>query len=220
MRLVKHRTSFLRLTAAAGLVLTLGGCATGGGGFTTRWKDAEWSAPPFKNVYVVAMRPEATRRRIWEDGFAEGLARYGVQATPSYRRFPDAPPDTQQVIQEVRANKYDAVLVSARLPYGERVTEVPGYTTREPVDARDPFTGGYYTYYREVVNPARAEVDTLRQYRTDFWSAARTGGWLIWSATVETVEDINKATVRDLASKTIVDELSKVGILPAKPVKK
>ena len=219
MRFGTNRKSLLRLLSAAGLALFLGACATGGG-FTTRWKDAEWSAPPMKNVYVVALRPDPVKRRMWEDGLAAGLTRYGVQATPSYRRFPDAPPDTQQVILEVRANKYDGVLVSARLPDGEQVTEVPGYTTREPVNSRDAFTGGYYTYYREVVNPPRTEVDTLRQYRTDFWSAARTGGWLIWSGTVETIEDINKDTVRNLSSRTIVDELSKIGILPAKPVTK
>lgn len=214
-----NRKSSLRLLSAAGLALFLGACATSGA-FTTRWKDPEWNAPPMKNVYVVALRPDPVKRRMWEDGFAEGLTRYGIQATPSYRRFPDTPPDTQQVIQEVRANKYDAVLVSVRLPDGEHVTEVPGYTTTEPVTARNPYNGAYYTYYREILNPPRSEVATLRMFRTDFWSAARPGGWLIWSAVVETVEDVNTNLVRNISSKLVADELAKVGILPGKATAK
>jgi hypothetical protein len=218
MRLGTNRKSLLRLLSAAGPVLFLGACATSGG-FATRWKDAEWSAPPMKNVYVVALRPDPVKRRMWEDGFTEGLARHGIQATASYRRFPDAPPDTQQVIQEVRANKYDGVLVSVRLPDGEQVTEVPGYATSEPVTARNPYTGAYYTYYREIMSPPRSDVATLRLFQTDFWSAARPGGWLIWSAVVETVEDVNNNLVRN-ASKQVVDELARVGILPGKSAAK
>ena len=218
MRINANRKPLATVLPAAVLAAILGGCATGGG-FATLWKDAAWSGPPVKSVYVVALRPEPVKRRMWEDGYVEGLARYGIRAVASYHEYPDAAPDTQQVVQEVRANKYDGVLVSLRLPDGEHVTELPGYTTTEPITAQNPFTGAYYTYYEEVVKPARTEVATLRHYQTDFWSSSRTGGWLIWSGKVETIEDVNTDLVRKVASRQIVDELARAGILPAKPAK-
>ena len=208
--------STLRLASAAGLGLVLGACASGGG-FSSVWKDEEWKATPLKKVYVVALRRDPVRRRMWEDGYVEGLTRCGVQATASYRQYPDAPPDTQQVVQEVRANQYDGVLVSMRMPDVEQVSQTQGYTSSRPIVERDPATGSYYTHYVQETTPGQSEVSTLRRFQTDVWSTSKPGGWLIWSAKVETVEDVNTGLVRDIASKQMMGELAKARIVPRKP---
>ena len=55
-----------------------------------------------KKMLVISAGKNPVKRRIWEDAFSVELAKHDVEATPSYRLFPDAVPDTDQVIQIVR----------------------------------------------------------------------------------------------------------------------
>jgi len=41
-------------------------------------------------IFIVAVRRDPIRRRVWEDVFAEELAKHGVNAVQSYRLFPQA----------------------------------------------------------------------------------------------------------------------------------
>src|SRR5882672_7424932 len=66
----RNRTgrSFALAGFALGLVLGLGGCA-GGAAMTDMWNDATFSARPVQNVFVIALRKDPARRRLWEDAF-------------------------------------------------------------------------------------------------------------------------------------------------------
>lgn len=95
------------------------------------WHDPYFQAPPLGKLFVIAVRKDATKRRIWEDAFTGELVKHGVAATPSYRLFPVAPPDTNQVIATVQANGFDGILAILILPTETNVQHVPGYTTSE-----------------------------------------------------------------------------------------
>jgi hypothetical protein len=123
--------------ALLALVIALGGCASSAQ-LADHWSDPDWRSAPLRNVYVIAVRKDATRRRIWEDGFVTQLRQRGVHATASYVQFPDAVPDTQQVIAAVRAGSYDGVVVSLRLPSRQEEREVPAMTSQEAELRRNP----------------------------------------------------------------------------------
>ena len=199
---------------AIALVGMLAGCASTTQ-FTNLWRDPAWSQPPIKKMFVVALRKDPIRRRMWEDGLVGALGRHGVEAVPSYRLFPDAAPDTQQVIEQVRGEGYDGVLVSMRLPTKIQETYVPGITRTEPVTRQNPFTGAYYTHFREIQEPGHVETDEVRRFQTDLWDT-REGGRLVWSGTGETLESVDSDVVKQIASEHIVSEVAREGLVPPK----
>ncbi len=194
------------------LVVAFAGCATGTK-ISEHWRDPSWKAAPLGNVYVVAIRKEAVRRRMWEDGFVAQLKERGVQATPSYAQFPDAAPDTQQVIDAVSAGGYDGVLVSLRLPNTQEQREVLPTTTRVAETRRNPYTGFYYTAYRDVYTPGYTETDEIRRYQTDVY-ATKNGGSLIWSASVQSYDPIDAALVKAVVEKKVLPQATKDRIFP------
>lgn len=199
--------------APLAVVLLLSGCA-GSSQFTDQWKAPAWTAPPMTNVYVVALRPSAERRRWWEDGFVAGLARYHVHATASYKKYRDAPPDTQQVIEEVRANGYDGVLVSERLP---DVVHQNTTTSTQVVSEQRSFTSNYSTLKSDVQESQTIE-NTIRSVQTQVWATGG-GGRLVWTGTLRSDRDVNYDRVLKAASIELVDRLSKDGVLPPLPPK-
>jgi hypothetical protein len=192
----------------------LAGCG-GGARLTNMWRDPNYSQGTMTSVYVVALRKDPIRRRMWEDAFVNELARRGVTAEPSYLAFPDAVPDTQQVVAQVREKKYDGVLASRRLPTREVKTYVPGYTTQEPVTVQSPWTMVYRTYYQEVTVPGYTEVDRVVRFETDLWTT-KEGGHLVWSGTTEMMNPTSGSHVRDEITEKIVPELAKAGMVPKK----
>ena len=101
---------------------------------------------------------DRVRRRLWEDAFTQDLKLRGVTATPSYQLFPDAPPDTEDVIEAVQKNGYDAVLSSVRLPNDTRSTYFPGAVRWQPTTVRD-YYGYFHTYWRYLQDPGYSETD-------------------------------------------------------------
>lgn len=194
------------------LALLIGGCA-GGGKLTQVWTNPAWTPQPMKNVYVVAVRNDPIRRRMWEDGFIAGLARYGVRGTPSYAKYLGTAPDTGQVMNEVRANGYDGVLVSIRLPDQAEQQVVGAATRTEAVSAQSSFTGYYYTVQREVELPGRTLTTTIRTFETVLWSTAPPAR-PAWSGRITTDESVTTDLVNKVASHTIVDRMARDGVLP------
>ena len=192
----------------------LSGCAATQSG--NMWKDETFQAQGFKNMLIVAVRTDATHRRIWEDNLAMGLAKYGVKPQMSYRLWPSATPDTAAVIEAVRANGFDGVLISHR----EAVKSeqwVPGYVKREAVTTQS-WSGAYYTYWTDVEVPDRMEAATVLNYKTDVWTTTQPAR-MVWSGTVQTTETITENVIRTMVDKNILAEMQKAGVLP-KPEKK
>ena len=194
----------------------LAGCASS---MSNMWRDETFQTSGMKTVLVVALRPDPTRRRIWEDNFAAGIVEHGVKATPSYRLFPGAPPDTQQVIEAVKRDGYDGVLTNMRLPDGEEKTFIHGYTRRESITKRSPFTGAYYTVWQDVHVPGRTESTTVANFKTDLWTTGDDPR-LVWSGSTRTTNRVDAAFIHNKVEKLILPELTKAGILPPKPKSK
>jgi hypothetical protein len=192
--------------------VVLGGCAS-----STRlydmWKDPGAGATSIRNVLVVAVKKDPAARRIWEDGFVQQLSRRSVTATPSYRLFPDAVPDTANVVEVVRREGYDAVVVIHRAEEST-VTEVtPGYVTTQPKTYLDPWTGVFHTYYEEVYYPGYVEDVDVVVHQIDVWST-KEGGKLLWVGKAETYDPTSNKQMSDSAIKRVAKELADQGLLP------
>jgi hypothetical protein len=198
--------------ALLALMMTVG-CAVQSE-MTDLWKDPTFPIGPMHNVLVVAVRKDPVRRRMWEDAFVSELGARGLTATSSYQLFQDAPPDTQEVIEAVRKNGYDAVLVSIRRPNETTSTFVPGNVRRESV-TREDYYGVFHTYLRDVQDPGHTEIDEIRLIQTDVWTTGG-NGHLVWSGTLRTLDSVTNRTMETTVSKDIIPVMEKQGVVPKK----
>jgi hypothetical protein len=199
------------LTTAA--ILLLAGCAASQLG--NMWRDSKFKTDGFKNVLVIAVRNDPVRRRMWEDGFVNGLAAYGVTATQSYEIWANALPDTQTVRDEVRKDGFDAVLVNDRPPSTSQLTWVQGYSRRESVTRFDPATGGSYTTWQDVEVPPTMDTTAVINYQTNLWSTTDHGR-LVWSAMSHTTDAFSTQLIEYQTESLLLPEMAKSGLLPKK----
>jgi hypothetical protein len=203
------------ISAVALLVAVLAaGCAVNSEVINV-WHDASLPAGSIHNLLVVAIRKDPVRRRAWEDAFVTGLAARGVTATSSYRLYPDAPPDTEQVIEAVRKNGYGAVLTSIRLPNEATSTYIPGTVRQQRVSSED-YYGRFHSYWVTVQDPGYTETDNIIQVQTDVWVVTPGGGRLVSSNTLRTLESMTGRTVDKAVSREILPELERQGMVPAR----
>ncbi len=195
------------------LLLAGAGCAANSQ-MTNQWRDPSLAPGSLHSVMVVGIRKDPVRRRIWEDAFTKALTARGVAATPSYKEFPDAAPDTQQVIQSVSQNHYDAVLTSVRLPDEPTTKYVPGALRQERV-ARPGYYGSFHSYWVTVQDPGYTETDTIIRVQTDVWAANAERGQLVWSGTLATLESVTGRSVEQAVTQEIMPEMEKQGVFPA-----
>ena len=168
-------TKAFALTALSCMVSLLSGCASSS--LVDKWRDPSFQAQPLEKLLVISVRKDAAKRRIWEDAFADELVKRGMVATTSYSLFPDAPPDTHQVIATAQANGFEAILVIRRLP-----TE----KMRKPMSEEQnmnytSYWQRYLTYYRDLDNPGYNDSQSV-DMRSIEVTTTGANGKLIWSA--------------------------------------
>jgi len=176
------------------------------------WSDPSFHSPYLNKLLVISVSKNSTNRRIWEDAFSAELIKHGVSPTPSYRLFPDALPDTNQVYQIVQSNGFDGVLITRRLPSEANPQYVQGYSGQEQdmryVWRRDRFV----PYYRNVWHAGYIDSQKTDIRAIDLW-ATKNEGQMIWSATSETPEPNSIQEVRPEIVKLVISELTKRRII-------
>jgi hypothetical protein len=190
--------------------LLLAGCASSE--LTDIWRDSSFRDPSLNKMLVISASKNSVHRRIWEDAFSVELSKHDVVATPSYRLFPDALPDTNQVIQIVRSNGFDGVLITRWLPSETNLEYSQGYLAQEQ-DRYSWRRYGFVPYYRDVwhdgsvVDSQKVDIRVI-----DVW-ATRNGERLVWSATSKTPEPNSAQEVRPNIAKLVLSELTRQGII-------
>lgn len=204
--------SLVVVMAATFAILSLAGCGSSTQ-LTDMWRDPQYNAPPMQDVLVLSMRRNPAMRRAWEDGFVKELGQHNIQATPSYRMFPEQLPDTAAILTAVRDQGYDGLLIN--YPAGRDVEHryVPGYATVQPVTYRSPWTGYYYTRWRNVYEPGYVTDDQLVYNEVQLWDVRGEDDQLIWAGTTETVNPTSSRDVNHEIGNVIVPELVNQGIL-------
>jgi hypothetical protein len=176
------------------------------------WRDQSFTQGPMKDMLVVVIRNDAVRRRIWEDDFVAALTARGVKATASYRLFPSAVPDTDQISAAVQSHNYEGVLISHRLPTQTLTHDYPGYVTREPATRYHPLTKTYSTYYHDVEHPGFTDTTKVARNEVNIWTTTE-GGSMVWAGTGETIDPLQGETRNNLVDMVIA-ELARQRLIP------
>ncbi len=163
------------------------------------WMDRSLKDLPLTNILVIAAKKNAVSRRIWEDGFVAELSAHQVACTPSYRLFPKAVPDTQEVVAAVGEKKFDGVLVVRRLATDIATYDKPAYNT----------------IYREVTESVSSDTLKIMRHEITLWST-KENGQLMWAGTGETLDPTSREEVRGEITGLIIPELARQGLIPTK----
>ncbi|HEX7878227.1 MAG TPA: hypothetical protein VF720_02390 [Candidatus Eisenbacteria bacterium] len=191
------------------IAIAVSGCATAQ--LDNMWRD-ETFVTPMDKVFVVALKEEASRRRLWEDEIVHEMAKHRVTGVPSYSLYPDAVPDTQAVEMAVREQGFDGVMVIFDLDPRQEEVYVPGYLATEPVYRVDPWSRRWLTYYVQVEHPGYYATDTVIRDQVDLYSTGDRGR-LVWSGVGEVVNAGDAHQIREEVCDRIVPELAKQGII-------
>jgi hypothetical protein len=176
------------------------------------WSDSSFQPPSLNKMLVISVIRNSAQRRMWEDAFSTELSKHGVAVTPSYRLFPDAVPDTNQVMNIVQSNNFEGVLVTRRLPPETNTQYVQGYVTNEQNMRYDRRRDRFVTYYQEIDHAGYVDSQKVDIRTIDVW-ATRNEGQLIWSATSNTPEPNSVQEVRPEIVKLVMTELTQHGII-------
>jgi hypothetical protein len=176
------------------------------------WSDPSFNSPCLNKMLVISVSKNSTHRRIWEDAFSTELMKHGVIPTPSYRLFPDAVPDTNQISQIVQKNSYDGVLVIHRLPSEANPQYVQGYMGQEQYTRYAGRISGFVPYYRNVWHAGYVDSQKVDIRAIDVW-ATKNEGQMIWGATSETPEPSSVQEVRSEIIRLVMSELTKQRII-------
>jgi hypothetical protein len=195
------------------LIWLVCGCASSS--LVNKWHDPSFQAPPLGKMLVIAVRKEPTMRRIWEDAFTNDLVKHGVVATSSYSLFPDAPPDTSQVLAAVQSNGFDGVLAILRLPTETNMHYVQGYTTIDQNVNYVTYWQRYGTYYHEIDHPGYVDSQSVA-IRTIDVSTTGNGGKMIWSATSRTPDPGSVTDLQRGVADIVITELRNLSIISSK----
>jgi hypothetical protein len=218
MRISIQPASWRILACMLLLSMALGACSSSQ--LVNMWKDPAHPAQPIDKMYVIGFRNDQARRRFIEDAVVAELTRVGLTAVPSYREFATALPDTQQVVDVVRRDAYNGVVIVMPLGTETRETYVPGYVTTMPTSyyggygygGHGYWGGYYYPAYQTIYEPGYVEVDQIVRIRIDIWSAEN-GGILVWTGTTESVDPTSAEQIRKEVIQLVVPELRRNGVI-------
>lgn len=175
------------------------------------WKNPSYAGGSFKNILVLAMNGKASSRADFEDQMVTEITRPGIQAVPSYSVMPrpeSTPIDMDQLSGMVRAQSFDAVLVSRLVKYDQAVTTVPGRA-----NPLHPNYGTFYGYVGAlppaVYSPGYLAKDTQVQIESIFYSTAKSDGELIWTGTSDSVNPKKLSAAFNSIVKSVVQALEK-----------
>jgi hypothetical protein len=163
-------------------------------------------------MLVISSSKNPVFRRIWEDAFSIELAKHAVATTPSYRLFPDAAPDTNQVLQIVQSDGFDGILVTRWLPPEANPQYEEGYVSTEQTTRYDRRRERFVTYYRDIEHAAHVDSLKIDMRSFDVWTT-KNEGQMIWSGTSQTPEPNAVQEVRPEIVKLVMSELTKKGII-------
>jgi hypothetical protein len=180
------------------------------------WKDSSFQSPPLVKMLVISISKNSVNRRLWEDAFSVELVKHDVAATPSYRLFPDAVPDTNQVLQIVRSSSFDGVLIIRWLPYETKTRHVRGYNVMNEQNMRyEERWDRFITYYRDIAYAGYVDTQKIDIRAIDVWTTKKEGQ-MIWSATSKTPEPNSVKEVRPEIVNLVLSELTHDGIIASK----
>jgi len=208
---MKKNMSFIIGGVLCCLIALMAGCASSK--LVDIWSDSSFQPPPLKKMIVISVSKDLVYRYSWEDAFSVELAKHDIAATPSYRFFPDAVPDTNQFIQIVQSNGFDGILVYRRLLPETKTKYKQGFEMSESNMVYDRYSKRFVaSYFRDADYAAHVDSQKVDIRAIDVWTT-RNEGQMVWRAKCKTPEPNAIQKVRPEIVKLVISELTKQRII-------
>jgi hypothetical protein len=179
------------------------------------WNNPSFRGTSLKKFLIISMRKDSAKRRIWEDAFVGQFAANGIQAFPSYHSFPDALPDTSQIMKTVEEKGFDGIIMISRLDPKTNSYYVPGTNTFEIQSQYNVFRKKYDIYYYTVQHPGYVESEIIDCRAIEVWDV-RDKGEMIWGAVSNSPESNASRTVSTDVADMVIKELAQHAIINPK----
>lgn len=187
-----------------------------------------WSEPGYKgqikNVFIIGIAKQEVNRRIFEDTFGRQLASQGVKTASSYQSLSaDGEHDKEAIIQAMKANGCDSVLLTKLIGQRTETVSSPGYASgySSGYGGRGGYgrggygRGGWGNYYSRsydvVYQPATTTefvILTVESVLYDLKSEE-----MIWSAQLETVVEGNIEKMMQDYTEVVTKDLKDKGLI-------
>ena len=208
---MKKFKSFVLVGILSCFFALLAGCASSK--LVDIWSDSSFQPPSLNKMLVISVSKDQVYRHIWEDAFSVELAKHSVAATPSYSLIPNAVQDTNQVIQIMKSNGFDGILVYRRLIPETKTKYRQGFGMSENNTVYDPYHQRFEaSYFIDEDYAAHIDTQKIDIRYIDVWTT-RNDGQLIWRAKSKTPEPNTIQEVRQEIVRLVMSELTKRRII-------
>lgn len=203
-------------TFLAILVATFGLCACNKS--KTRiplsWRSPAFEQTVFRKLFVIGVGEDDAGRRLFEDTFAETLAKEGASAQASWGVLPQSGRLTEEQIRgAIEGGDFDGVLVTRLLGVDQKEEYVPPSTYSVPTTT---YGYGYYGYYGAsytmVHEPGYFRTNTTFRLETNLYSVAT--GDLVWSGQSETLNPESLTDVINSMTEAVAKKLKEEKLIP------
>ena len=152
------------------------------------------------------------QRRIWEVAFVSELSKHGVNAVSSYRLFPDAFSDANQVVETVRKEGFDGILVTHLLHEKTESHVEESIVKTEQLFRYNIYHKKYEVYYHNAQHPGYVESQIIDRRAIDIWMIANEEQ-MIWSGTSNFSERNSVEAVQNDIAELVIPELTRNAII-------
>ena len=206
--------SLVRAATSAVALLVLSSCT--GTKMVQTWRDPQYQPRPVNRIFIACFMPSDAARVTFENTLAQALLDQGFLSATSTGVFEYAMVEKEMVLQFVRENKVDLVIVQRMMKETE-VAYMPG--TLDSSVPNSPFWGsssawyGAYGYGGTAYTPGYMEEDTSVKTETTVYSTRTDTEKLVWSGASSTINVRSAGSAAKSLQTELVTDLVKAGIL-------
>ena len=178
------------------------------------WRNPSYGGVGFVKLFVIGVGADDASRRLFEDTFAQAIAREGAAAQASWGHLPQTGQLTEaQIRAAIEGGDFDGVLITRLLGVDETEEYVPPSTHTVPSSYYGYGYYGYYgTSYAVVHEPGYYKTNTTFRLETNLYSVAT--GDLVWSGQSETVNPESLTAVIESMTAAVASKLKSERLIP------
>ncbi|MFA6598189.1 MAG: hypothetical protein WCS69_10730 [Ignavibacteriaceae bacterium] len=207
---MKLRKKYIVSSVLCSLMILMEGCSSFA--LVDVWNDPSYHKSPLQKIMVIAIIKDSIQRRIWEDAFVSELSKHGVNATSSYPLFPDAFLDANQVVETVRKEGFDGILVTHLLHEKTETHFEESIIKTEQVLRYNIYQKKYDVYYHNLQHPGYVESQSIDHRAIDVWVIGNEER-MIWSGTSNFPERNSLEAVQNDIANLVTPELTRNAII-------
>lgn len=176
------------------------------------WNDPSYHKSSLNKVLVFAIIKDSIQRKIWEDAFVDEFSKHGIAATSSYRLFPNALSNGNNVVEIVQEKGFDGILVTRLLQEKTESPLLESDETTERLARFNIYQKRYDVYYYNLQHPESGESQSTSRRAIDVW-VINNEQRMIWTATSNSPERNSVEAVQNDIADLVIPDLARNAII-------